>query len=187
MPRDAPLWGHGSGTSRLHLPRTIRLVLRTSLAGSGRTMFSVFFAPLSGVSIQALFPICMRFFSCGEFGYRHFFCMLKSRIYVLVISSIPQPTLDLSELQPVLRAGRCAHTGVHELPDQRGQVETAIDPVLRLGKIAVAVLGKIEVVVSTCDRGLGIGDEDVDPVQWLQGSLDAAQTGNAHAGLRQSA
>lgn len=58
--------------------------------------------------------------------------------------------------------------GVHEPANQRGQVKAAVDPVLRLGEVAVAVLGEIEVMTDASDRGLGVGDEGVDPTERLQ-------------------
>jgi hypothetical protein len=56
---------------------------------------------------------------------------------------------------------------VYETADQKGQIEAAIDPVLRLGEVAVAVLVEVEMVAGAGDGGLGVGDEGVDPAERL--------------------
>ena len=64
--------------------------------------------------------------------------------------------------------GRGAYASLREAAEQRGQVESAIDAALLLGQVAVAVLGKFELVVSAGDGGLGVGDEGIDPTERLQ-------------------
>ena len=43
-----------------------------------------------------------------------------------------------------------------------------VDAILRLGQVAVAVLGEVEVVIRPADRRLEVGDEEVDPAERLQ-------------------
>ena len=47
-------------------------------------------------------------------------------------------------------------------------IEAAIDAEMRLGKIAVEVLGEAEMVIGPDDGGLGVGDEGVDPAVLLK-------------------
>jgi hypothetical protein len=68
----------------------------------------------------------------------------------------------------VLRTGRGARAGVHEAPNQGGQVDAPVYAALRFGQIAVAVLAEIEVVASASNGGLDVGNEDVDPAERSQ-------------------
>jgi hypothetical protein len=54
---------------------------------------------------------------------------------------------------------------VEESPDQRGQIEPAIDAILRLAEVTRQVLVDIEVVVCASDRGLEVGDDGIDPAE----------------------
>lgn len=77
---------------------------------------------------------------------------------------------------------------MNEASDQGRQVEAAIDAVLCLGQVAMAIFGEVDVVVGPADRRLEIGDEGVDPAKRLQiarlarADDDRAVLGNDGAG-----
>ena len=78
---------------------------------------------------------------------------------IKAISFMPQLDRADSESQPFLRARLGVRCRMHQASDQGMQVETSIDPVLRLGEVAMAVLGEADVVVGAADGGLDVSDE----------------------------
>ena len=57
---------------------------------------------------------------------------------------------------------------MHEPSNQRREVEPAVDAVLGLGQVALAILVEIEMMVGAVDRRLDVGDKGIDPAERLQ-------------------
>ena len=61
-----------------------------------------------------------------------------------------------------------AGAGMLELPDQGVQIEAAVDAVLGLGQITVAVIAEVEMMIRAADGRFAVGNEGIDPTKRLQ-------------------
>lgn len=57
---------------------------------------------------------------------------------------------------------------MHQPPDQGAQIEAAIDAVLGFGEVTTAVLIDIELMIRPAQGRFAVGDEGIDPAEWIQ-------------------
>lgn len=82
-------------------------------------------------------------------------------------------------------AWRVSCLGWDEAPNQPGQIEGAVDPVLHLDNEALAVLCEVELMVSPTNGGLGVAVKRIGPTERLklEGLAVAQDDGGMHGNL----
>lgn len=74
----------------------------------------------------------------------------------MCLSPIISRRADRALAQPCLGAGRGSDAGMEESPDQRGQIEAAVEAILRLGEVARQVLRDIDMVIKVLSSLAGL-------------------------------
>lgn len=77
--------------------------------------------------------------------------------------------LRIRDAQTALRGGRGTRAGACTPAEQARQMAAEVEAALHLGKIALPVLGELEMMVGVCVGGLGVEVDRVDPPARLPG------------------